>query len=56
MTRIGLTLNEAKTSNRRMEESVEKSALKILGIEVYQGFDYPSRMASGLQRGHREGW
>jgi len=41
-----------RPSNRRMEESVEKSAVKILGMEVYRGFG-PTLAAEYLRKKHK---
>jgi hypothetical protein len=41
-----------RPSNRRMEESVEKTAVKILGMEVYQGFG-PTLAAEYLRKKHK---
>jgi hypothetical protein len=41
-----------RPSNRRMEESVEKAAVKILGMEVYQGFG-PTLAAEYLRKKHK---
>jgi hypothetical protein len=41
-----------RPSNHRMEESVEKTAVKILGMEVYQGFG-PTLAAEYLRKKHK---
>jgi hypothetical protein len=41
-----------RPSNRRMEESVEKTAVQILGMEVYQGFG-PTLAAEYLRKKHK---
>src|ERR1039457_173761 len=41
-----------RPSNRRMEESVEKNAVKILGQDVYQGFG-PTLAAEYLRKKHK---
>src|ERR1700746_2092071 len=41
-----------RPSNRRMEEAVEQTAVKILGLEVYQGFG-PTLAAEYLRKQHK---